>query len=67
MDRQDMTCGTCAFWLADNAKAEHSDGSCRRYPPHRIVLPIIGARDYNVSTQFPRLADDQWCGEWRPR
>jgi hypothetical protein len=37
-------------------------GQCRRHSPH--VNPVT-ARAYVVDGVWPRVRDDDWCGEWR--
>lgn len=38
-----------------------SGGECHRMPP------AVVAEDGEVYAVFPPVADDEFCGEWRPQ
>jgi hypothetical protein len=40
-------------------------GTCQRYAPHPAVLETTGA-EHQVESRWPRVASDNWCGEWDP-
>ncbi len=49
-------------------------GLCRRYAPHPLTPEPGGEVDGEVSgagsrwdTFWPRVASDDWCGEWDPK
>lgn len=45
-----MTCGDCFY---------NVNTICVRYPP----IPVaIGT---NLSSMFPIISDNRWCGEWK--
>lgn len=48
----EIRCGTCAF---------NDKSFCRRSPPSFVNT---GAK---VVASWPQTADQQWCGEWKPR
>jgi hypothetical protein len=52
-------CENCRYWLQMNLT--DSDGVCRKYPPKRVSSPV------GVSTNFPPIKSDQWCGEFKER
>lgn len=43
-------------------------GLCRRYAPKPIVPgSSAGNETTHWDAHWPRLASDNWCGEWDPR
>lgn len=50
----DQRCKTCRCY--DN-------GRCRRYPPQPVVVDGVVRPEVIV----PRVAYDDWCGEWRAK
>ncbi len=55
-------CKGCAFYLNPDAWQRmkvfsEPKGRCRRYPP-----VYIGARG---GTEWPEVAETDWCGEWK--
>lgn len=70
-------CRNCRHWQAQEVHLDRIDpatagqkvqvGACRRYAPH----PRIGGNDGGVPSgsetcPWPRVASDDWCGEWEP-
>lgn len=58
-------CKTCRFYVRDQIK----QGFCHRWPPTPIAIPVpnplTGRLDVELRGQFPPVAVDTWCGEWR--
>lgn len=64
-------CRTCTYWLAIGEFLERIDpatanqkvqlGQCRRYAP-RPASEAAGC-----ESRWPRVASDDWCGEWDPK
>jgi hypothetical protein len=52
----EICCGTC-FYGRDNSPGVVS---CYRYPP-----TITKAEGTTVTSYFPLLTSDAWCGEWK--
>jgi hypothetical protein len=50
------TCVSCRYW-----QGRAGYGECRKYPP-----VVVDAMD-GVSTEWPAVATDDWCGEWEKR
>lgn len=50
------TCRECLFAYANN----DTSVVCHRYPP-----TITSAEGYKVTSHFPLVGIDQWCGEWK--
>ena len=44
------TCATCAYWVRLYKHEDRAMGACQWSPPHG-------------SENFPRLVDDEWCGQ----
>lgn len=73
-DRQDMTCGTCAFYEPPKPRGG-TVGECHRYPPQMLARGIGGSFDEGhgsfrveeADSNWPLVADEDWCGEWRPK
>ncbi len=74
-------CRNCKCWQALEEFLDRIDpatqdqkaqiGLCKRYAP-RPLTPKIGAADTADSeprwdTFWPRVASDDWCGEWDPQ
>jgi hypothetical protein len=59
-------CLNCRCYDRRNAKPNDNNapmwGECRRHSPR--VNPVT-ARAYVVEGVWPRVRDDDWCGEWR--
>jgi len=49
-------CSTCKYFAVIDGKV----GNCRRFPP--VPFPV---GPNNVSTIWPAVRHEQWCGEWR--
>ena len=65
-------CGDCKFFQRIDAKG---GGMCRRYPPQVVngISSDCGEESGNLyqvysydETQFPRLFENDWCGEFKP-
>ena len=70
-------CRNCRHWQAQEEYLDRIDpatanqkarlGTCRRYAPH----PGTGRDAANGSgsevSPWPRVASDDWCGEWEPQ
>lgn len=56
-------CGNCRFFRLNTALAP-GVGACRRRPP-----VWTGPDDVNAEGMFafPRIGQDNWCGEWEPQ
>jgi hypothetical protein len=67
-------CKACQYWEYFDEEDEERIGTCRRYPPQRIVesaslLEVHGdvptlpytPREWNQ----PITTETDWCGEWR--
>ena len=56
-------CGNCRFFRLNTALAP-GVGACRRRPP-----VWTGPDDMNAEGMFafPRVGQDNWCGEWEPQ
>ena len=74
-------CRNCSCWQALEVFLDRIDpatqdkkvqvGLCKRYAP-RPLTPEGGAGDANNAeprwnTFWPRVASDDWCGEWDPQ
>jgi len=62
-------CETCRFFsqVAETDGVIHADiidglGLCRRYAPR----PGVGEHG-ELETDFPRVYDTDWCGEWETK
>lgn len=57
-------CINCLYYLGE---------TCRRYPPQEICFvsssPIFnaGSIETNVVSSFPKVKQDDWCGEFETR
>ena len=51
---EEIQCKNCRFMVM----ISRGFGECRRFPP--IVKPHTGC------TAFPKMADHEWCGEFKP-
>ena len=69
-------CSTCRFWTppteADITPRQSIGpgdrrGRCRRRPPVVVVLPDPNNEmtPCDVSTEWPRTEDWEWCGKWK--
>ena len=61
-------CARCRFYLPDKKVAEQ--GRCRRFPPSgfRGISSESPGEVYSWGgDEFPRLREDEWCGEFQPR
>lgn len=58
----DECCGNCRFFRLNTSLA-HGVGACRRRPP-----VWTGPDEMNAEGMFafPRVSQDNWCGEWEP-
>ena len=56
------TCGNCRFFRLNPAFADGA-GACRRRPP--VWTGPDDANDEGMFA-FPRVIQDNWCGEWEP-
>lgn len=63
MQQSEEHCGNCRFFRLNTALAP-GVGACRRRPP-----VWTGPDDVNAEGMFafPRVSQDNWCGEWEPR
>ena len=71
-------CRNCVNWQALEEFLDRVDpatkdqkvqiGRCRRYAP-RPLSPGAGANDAvpDQDSCWPRVASDDWCGEWDPQ
>lgn len=56
-------CKNCLFkQITEEVNKRNGDAlmRCRRYPPQTTTT------DDSVFTEFPTVAEFEWCGEWRP-
>ena len=53
-----MKCNDCKFFILDK-KNVYFKGECRRYPP---VF-----NDSNWTADFPKVNEDDWCGEFKSK
>ena len=51
------TCKSCKFFLS----TQETQGLCRRYPP----IPLLHIQG-SITSVFPALLNDGWCGEYIP-
>ena len=54
-------CKLCEFYSSGHVRVEL--GECRRLPP-----TVVAVSDYNkakYSSDFPRVSETQWCGEFK--
>lgn len=66
-------CRNCKNWQGLDEHLDRIDaatagqqvqiGICRRYAPRP---PASGATDEVLDARWPRVASDDWCGEWDP-
>ena len=70
-------CRNCRHWQGQEVFLDRIDpatanqkvqvGACRRYAPHPGAMGSgAGAPGAEVSP-WPRVASDDWCGEWEPQ
>ena len=50
------TCGNCFY---SRSIGSETAVACRRYPP-----AITKVEDNTVTSHFPLLSIENWCGEW---
>jgi len=41
----------------------YKDSQCRRFPPQ--VVTYIEINDSYTCTEFPQMAPNEWCGEYK--
>ncbi len=69
------SCRSCSNWSALEEFLDRIDpstngkkaqvGLCKRYAPRPIILETgPGDAANHTSGQWPRVASDDWCGEW---
>lgn len=68
-------CRSCTHWQNQNTELDRIDpatanqkvqlGACRRHAPRPGTGPHPGP-DGTESAPWPRVASDDWCGEWEP-
>lgn len=71
-------CRSCIAWQALGELLEREDpatagkkaeiGLCRRHAPRPVPVQApdaAGDRD-RIEGRWPRVASDDWCGEWEP-
>ena len=51
-------CNKCRFFDKDNNGPK---GDCRRYPPQVTIMDSFG----NSRQSYPRMMQNEWCGEFR--
>lgn len=51
-------CKNCFYSRPNNVETV----ACRRYPP-----TITKVEDGKVTSHFPLLSNNTWCGEWLPQ
>lgn len=66
-------CRSCTHWQATDERLEREDpatagqkvqiGLCRRFAPRPLTTQTAVA----AEASWPRVASDDWCGEWEPR
>lgn len=54
-----LTCRNCAY---SRPGTDDTFVICQRYPP--TITKIVGDA---VSSTFPLLSSEAWCGEWRSK
>lgn len=52
------SCGNCRYGITDSPSVI----MCKRYPP-----TITKAEGPNVTTYFPLVLSNNWCGEHKPK
>lgn len=52
------SCSNCKFKVYE---------SCRRYPPVLILRTEGMLRMQEVSSEWPKVRDMEWCGEFKPK
>lgn len=72
-------CRNCTTWLALEEFLDRIDpatqgqkvqiGQCRRYAPKALTpeAATAGGGVAGWDTFWPRVASDDWCGEWNPQ
>lgn len=59
-------CKQCVYFTFH--KAGDPGGTCRRYPPQPLVLPVInqlsGQAQLTIQSAFPESLETQFCGEF---
>ena len=55
-------CGVCLYSKRDM----DLDLRCLRFPP-QIIGPIPIADGLRAGSQFPKVHEEAWCGEWKPK
>jgi len=59
-------CLTCQFYDRKNVRAADARGLqwglCRREAPH---LNTVTAKSHAIEGVWPKVRDDDWCGQWQ--
>jgi len=53
-------CKVCKWFYEKQGILGHLE--CRRYPP--TIFPQGGIASFTLETQYPRVEEDFWCGEF---
>jgi hypothetical protein len=56
-------CGTCTHGVASTEIIIE----CRRYPPTITKVEAAVPTGSTITSHFPLLHHEVWCGEWKPR
>ena len=60
MKKEKRRCTSCTFFAA-----EKDGGRCRKSAPHALINLMTNVNE--VAAVWPRVANDDWCGEWQSR
>jgi hypothetical protein len=69
-------CRRCTYWQGTGQQLDRDDpslmghkvefGLCRRYAPQPGGAMNANGSDNGVESLWPKVASDEWCGEWQP-
>ena len=69
-------CRRCTYWQGVGQHLDRDDpaimgqkvefGLCRRYAPNPGGGMIGGDSGNGDDSLWPKVASDEWCGEWQP-
>ena len=61
-------CETCRFFCSFEQEDELDgpDGSCRAHSPQRLPVLNLSGPERRVSTGWPSVCKNDWCGEALP-
>lgn len=68
MDRREVSCGKCLYFMPDE-QALGKEGNCHRFPPQIVSVSAKTLQGPALvpGAMFPRNSAEWWCAEFRPR